>query len=391
MNPPQPQTEADGPGGPPRLLFVVNRSRWFLTHRLPIAERARDEGFEVHVAAPPSEFTDALVQRGFHWHPIRLRRGGRNPFAELRTLSDLIALYGRLRPAIVHHVTMKPVLYGTMAARITGVPAVVNAMTGLGHLFLSTAPIDRLLRRLVGFGFRIAVRHPNMRVLVQNPDDLDLLVTSGWLRRRETLLMASGVDTDVFHPRDRAPDNGVPTVLFPARMLRPKGLLEFIEAAKRLRGNGVRARFVLAGGPDPQNPLSVSEEEVRACAGDAEVEYVGDCLDMPELFRKADIVCLPSHREGMPKALLEASASGVAIVTTETAGCRHVVSHGVNGLLVPVGSVDQLVSALELMISDREARESMGRRGRERALNEFSSSHFAEHTLIVYRELLPQA
>lgn len=374
----------------PILLFVVNRARWFLSHRLPIADRAQHEGFSVHVATPESEFTADIVQRGFQWHRIRLSRGGRNPLAELQTFSDLIALYRRLRPDVVHHVTMKPVLYGTMAARMTGVRAVVNGMTGLGHLFLGTTLSDQLLRRIVGVGFRLAVRHRNMRVLVQNPDDLDLLITIGWLKRRETVLMASGVDTDVFYPRDRA-ENGVPAVLFPARMVRTKGLVEFIEAVKRLRAKDVRARFVLAGSPDPQNPASVSEDELRTWARDAEIDYLGERSDMPELFRAADIVCLPSHREGMPKVLLEAAASGVAIVTTETAGCRDVVSHGVNGLLVPVGDVDELASALERLINDREMRTSMGRRGRERAVEEFSSRQLAERTLAIYRALLAQA
>lgn len=391
MNPPHRQGEQDHLPASPTLLFVVNRARWFLSHRLPIAERARHEGFHVHVATPASEFTSDIVQRGFHWHRIRLSRGGRNPLAELQTLSDLISLYRRLRPDIVHHVTMKPVLYGTMAARITGVPAVVNGMTGLGHLFLGTRPSDRLLRRIVGVGFGLAVRHANMRVLVQNPDDLDLLVRSGWLERRETVLIASGVDTDVFYPRDRSGENGLPTVLFPARLLRTKGLVEFIEAAKKLRAKGVRARFLLAGSHDPQNPTSVSVDKLRTWARDAEIEYLGDRSDMPELFRATDIVCLPSHREGMPKVLLEAAASGVAIVTTETAGCRDVVSHGTNGLLVPVGGVDELASALERLINDRETRTLMGRRGRERAVEEFSSRHLAERTLAIYRALLPQA
>ena len=372
---------------PRRVLFVVNHARWFLTHRIPLAEAAARAGYEVHVASPASPYVQKIAARGFTCHEIPLHRSGRNPFDEARMLFRLVKLYRRLRPVLVHHISMKPVLYGTLAARIVGVPAVVNAMTGLGHLFVSGRLADRILRRAVGLAFRMLVRHRRMRVLFQNSDDLTVLTTLRFVRAGDAVLVGSGVDTAAFHPAE-ARRSGPVIVTMPARMLRSKGVLTFAAAARALRKPGLDARFVLVGGPDELNPDSLTAHELEQLAASGGVEYAGERDDMPAVYREADIVCLPtSYREGIPKVLLEAAASGLPIVTTDNVGCRDVVADGVNGFLVPAHNEQALAGALERLIRDPDLRRRMGQRGRERAIAEFSIERLTALTLDIYSHL----
>jgi glycosyltransferase involved in cell wall biosynthesis len=227
-----------------------------------------------------------------------------------------------------------------------------------------------------------------MRVVFQNDDNRDMFIRRRWVRPQEAVLIpGSGVDTGVFVPAKQA--NGQPpTVVFPSRMLMTKGLGEFLEAARLLRERGVAARFLLVGEPDPDNPASVTEETLRASAGSAEVEYWGRRDDMHSVMAGADIACLPSYHEGMPKSLLEAAACALPIVTTDVPGCRDVVRHGENGLLVPVRTTHELANALQELIEDPSLRRRMGDRGRERAEAEFSLHHILAAFLRLYGEML---
>lgn len=373
---------------PKTLVFVVNHAGYFLTHRLPLALAAKGDGYDVHILTPRSRHVPMIQEAGLSWREIRLDRSGRNPLNELRTIRDLVRAYRELRPAIVHHVTAKPVLYGTLAARIARVPAVVNAIAGLGHVFVSRGAAAALLRFGVGNGYRLILRHPRMRVIFQNDDDRSLFVRKGWLKEAQTVLIAgSGVDPDVFTPRASGEAAAISAVVFASRMLRSKGLPEFIEAVQLLNARGVRARYLLVGDADPDNPASVTEDELRAWANIPGVEYWGRRNDMPEVFVQSDIACLPSHREGMPKSLLEAASCALPIVTTDVPGCRHVVRDGENGLLVPLQNASAIAEALEKLITQPELRRTMGAKGRERLLREFSLNAVVASTLRLYAEL----
>ena len=377
----------DSESRPRRVLIVVNHAGFFLSHRLPIALEARARGYEVHIATPASRHVAKIIETGLPWHPIRLGRASTAPHLEIRSVVDMMRLYRRIRPDLVHHVTIKPVLYGTLAARLTGVPAVVNAVTGLGHVF---APDEGspMLARAIRLAYRALLRHGNMRVIFQNVEQHDIFVADGLVRANQAILIrGSGVDTQVFAPRPR--QAGVITIGLVARMIATKGIAEFVGAAKLLRDKGVVARFVLIGEPDPDNPVSIPAAQLERWAAEGAVEYWGRCEEMPEVLARLDMVCLPSYYpEGVPKSLIEAAAAGLPIVTTDIPGCRDIVKDGENGLLVPYRDIPALASALRTFIDDAAFRASAGARGRERAFDLFSLRRVLGNTMAVYADLL---
>jgi glycosyltransferase involved in cell wall biosynthesis len=312
-----------------------------------------------------------------------------NPYRELRSLAQIIRTYHALKPDIVHHVALKPVIYGSLAAWLAGVPAVVNALAGLGYVFSSRDRRARLVRPAVESVFRALLDRPTSRLIVQNPDDLRFLVSEGVVdAQRATLIRGSGVDTSRYVPVPE-PDS-TPLVVLPARMLRDKGVVEFVAAAERLKADRVAARFALVGDPDPDNPASIPEETLQRWSASGAVEWWGWRDDMVAVFQQCHVVCLPSYREGLPKALIDAAACGRAIVTCNVPGCREVVRDGENGLLVPPRDSAALAAALGRLLEDAKLRRAMGERSRARAIAEFSAGRVIEQTLGLYRELLAE-
>ena len=367
-----------------KLLFLVTEDWYFVSHRLPLAVAASEAGFEVVVATRVREKVAVIEAAGIRVIPFVMDRGSMNPFRELTCLFRLWLLYRREQPDIAHHVALKPVLLGGLAARLARVRAVVSAVAGLGFLFSGNSRVSLavwllkiMLPGLIGNG----------RVIVQNPDDAAMLANCGVDHERIRLIRGAGVDTESFFPQAESSD--VPLVVLPARLLREKGVSEFVAAARILLGQGVQARFALVGAPDQANPTSVSEAELHAWVKEGVVEWWGHRDDMREVFAACNIVCLPTYyREGLPKALLEAAASGRPIVATDAPGCREIVRNGENGLLVPVRDAVALAVALGRLLNDLELRRVMGLRGREIAVAEFSIERVVNETLAIYQELL---
>jgi glycosyltransferase involved in cell wall biosynthesis len=372
-----------------RLLFLVNEALFFTTHRMPIGLAMRDAGFEVHVAAPFDAAGVAQIEAsGLRFHAIPLARGGRDPLAELRLLAACFRLIRRLRPDLVHHVSMKPVIWGGLASRLLGVPAAVHAITGLGYLFIREGAAAAAQRAVLKRLFRFALDHPNARAIFQNPDDRALFLDARLVAPERTAMIAGcGVNLREFAA---APEPaGDTVVMFPARLIGDKGVNEFIAAARRLKADGVAARFVLVGRTDPENPTDAGEATVRAWVAEGVVEWWGYATDMPATLAKAHIVCLPSYREGLPRGLIEAAATARAIVTTDVPGCRDVVRDGENGLLVPVRDAAATAAAIRRLIEDAGLRRRLAARGRAIAEAEFSVEKFVADSLAVYRALLP--
>lgn len=368
-----------------KLLFVVTEDWYFVSHRLPLAVAAQKAGFDVAVATRVKEHGETIRAAGIRLIPFSLSRSRGNP---LREVATLVRLYCRERMDIVHHVALKPVLYGALAARLAGVPRVVNAVAGLGWLFMSSGLAVRTLRPVICRMLASLLGVPHSRTIVQNPDDFGLLVKIGVPEDRLRLIRGAGVDTEVFTPALESPPEPV-TVLLSARMLWAKGVGEFVEAARRLTQAGVKARFVLVGDPDTGNPVSVPVEVLRAWHGENGVEWWGHRDDMPSVFHTAHIACLPSYYgEGLPKVLLEASACGLPIITTDAPGCREIVRDSDNGFLVPMRDVQALAVALRRLIDNAALRAKMGARAREIVLAEFSQEQVIAETLAVYRELI---
>jgi len=372
---------------PRRLVFVVSPATFFVSHRLAIARAAQHEGFEVHVATPPGNGVAAIEAQGMRHHPLSLPRGGMNPWRELLALLEILRLFRRLQPQIVHLVTPKPVLYGGIAARLARVPAVVAAVSGLGQVFAAHDLRTRLVRALVLRAYALALQGRNLRVIFQNPDNRDLLLSATKLSGSDALLIrGSGVD---LHEYRRVPEpEGVPVVTFASRLLRAKGIAEFAAAAQQLRSNGLRARFLVAGEPDPGNPASISAGELDDIRHGGSVELLGHRPDIAELFAASNLVVLPSYYgEGLPRVLIEAAACGRAVVTTDFPGCRDAIEPGVTGVLVPPRDVAALVHAIAQLLADPQRRIQMGMAGRALAEREYSIESVVAKHLEIYRSL----
>ena len=369
-----------------RLVFVAAEAAFFVTHRLPLALAARERGFDVVVATPSGRLAEVIQQHGFEWHEVVVRRKT-NVVREAWAVPDLYRLYRKVRPDIVHHIAIKAVLYGTFAARLARVPAVVNAVTGLGYAG-DERRARSLLARALRFSFDQLLKHPRMRVIFQNVEDRDTFLQRGWIDPENAILIrGSGVDTNVYTPAQQRPD-GPPLIILASRLLRSKGVAEFVEAARRIRARGIDARFAIVGEPDPDNPETITTADLESWRREGAVEVWGRRADMPGVLREASLFVLPTfYREGVPKALIEAAAAGLPAVTTDTAGCRDIVVDNVTGLLVPPRDVDALTHAIAELLEDPARREAMGRAARERVVNEFSLDHVIAQTMAVYESL----
>lgn len=368
-----------------RILYLVAEDWFFCSHLIERAAAARAAGHDVAVMTRLDRHGEAIAARGLRMFPWIFDRRSIDPLREVRSVAQVVKVYREERPDLVHHFALKPVLHGSLAARISGIKAVVNAPVGMGYVFSSDDLRARLLRLPMRLALRLLVNPPGSRVIFENPDDRDAMIAAGWVRAAEAILIrGAGVDLSAF---DSAPEpDGVPLVVLPARILRDKGVGEFVEAARHLKTEGVEARFALAGAPDPGNRAAIPEETLHAWATEGAIEYLGFQDDIPALFRKSAIVCLPSYREGLPKALLEALAAARPIVTTDVPGCRETVIPGVNGLLVPAQDPSALAAALGALLRDPSRRIAMGAAGRLLAETEFSNSRVIAETLKVYRD-----
>src|SRR5215469_5355657 len=341
-----------------KLLFFVTEDWYFVAHRLALAVAAKEAGYAVSVVTRVRKHGDIIRAAGLILIPFENSRRSLNPFGELWTLLRLIRVSLRERPDVVHHVAIKPVLYGSIAARIARTPRVINQLAGLGWLVATDGGAARWLKLAVGRALGLTLRSGT--VLVENPDDARTLVRLGVEERRIGRLAGSGVDLQRFSPHPEP--EGVPVVLFSARLLWPKGVGEFVAAARLLKERGISARFLLAGAPD-----------------------LGNAAAVPRLLAGSCIACMPSYYgEGTPMSLVEAAAAGRPIVTTDMPGCRDVVRDGDNGLLVPPRNAAALAEALMRLIQDPKLRQEMGRRGRLRAEQEFGAEQIVAQTLAVY-------
>lgn len=366
----------------PRLLFVVTEDWYFLSHRLALAKAALAAGFEVAVATRLANHGVPIMDAGVRVIPLAIDRGGMNPLRDGVTIARLAWLYRREQPDIVHHVAMKPVLYGSVAARAAGVRRVVNALAGMGWLFTAERSGRRGLPALVGRFLKHALK--STFVIVQNPEDA--AAVARWNPGAIRVIRGAGVDCAAFVPTPTPPEP--PLIVLPARMLFDKGVNEFVAAARMTRASGPAARFALVGAPDARNPASIPAAQLAAWRDEGAIEWWGHREDMAAVYAQAHLVCLPSYREGLPKSLLEAAACGLPIIATDVPGCREVVRDGYNGLLVPVRDAAALSAALSRLIAEPNTRRLMGARGRQLAKQEFAQERIISQTIDVYRELL---
>ena len=420
-----------------RLLYLVTTDAYFISHRLPLAKAAKKAGFEILVAATKTLSDDCITQEGFTFIPLQdLRRTGQNPFQDLRALLEIIRIYKRHKPDVLHHVALKPVLYGSLAAWWTGVPRVINALTGLGYLFISTKWSSRLIRFFVMVFFRVLFNRPKSILILQNKDDYAKFAAFVKLANL-ALIRGSGVDTTHFcpHPitpakagaqgnaRDLASGKDLETrnalqvaldscsgagmtnkksgddnienesgkvkereplkIALVARMLWDKGIGEAVDAIKLLKARNTPVELLLCGNPDPENPRSIDEQTLNAWQDQGLVQWLGHKEDVATLYQSVDIALLPSYREGLPKSLLEAASCGLPIVTSDVPGCREVVVNDENGFLVTL-TPKSIADAIQKLTDNPQQRHTMGLKSRELALKEFSVEKICRETVALY-------
>jgi len=371
-----------------KLIIVVNELWFFLSHRLPIAQAARDAGYEVHIASKlgTNIEMELLSQEQLQFHVIGFHRSSTKISQEIRTLKELNKLYKEIQPDIVHHVTIKPVLYGTLVARLVGGIQILNAISGLGYLFIAQGWKSFIKRKILLWGYHALLNHKKVYILFQNPDDKVLFSQHKIIHpKHEFIIKGSGVDLKKFN------STPIPTgkikVILVARMLWDKGIGEFVNAATMLQNKGVIAKFILVGSVDSGNPKSIPTEQLKQWHSNGVVNWIGEQSNIAQLLAESHIVVLPSYREGLPKSLIEAAAAGRAIVTTDVPGCREVVQDGKNGFLVQVRNAKSLATAIQKLINNPDLLSSMGKKGRLIAEQEFSIEQVVDKTLKLYSKI----
>lgn len=371
-----------------KISLFANTDWYLYNFRRSLALALLDAGHDVLLISPPGPYGDKLRALGLRWQPVPMDRRSLNPVREAVLLRHLVRLLLREQPALVHGFTIKCAVYGSLAARLAGVPARVSAVAGMGYVFISDSPKARLLRPPVRGLLKLALGGPNARLILQNPDDVALFKQARLVAPEHIRLIAgSGVDCTRFAPDPARIPSGRVRVLLPARLLWDKGLAEYAAAARLLRQRDTPVDLLLAGDPDPGNPAAVPEATVRGWADEGLLQWLGHVDDMPALLRSVDIVALPSYREGLPKGLIEAAASGCALVATDVPGCSEVVSHDVDGLSVPVKDATALAAAIARLAHDPALRARLGTAARRKAIAQFDERSVVAQTLAVYAEL----
>ena len=366
-----------------KAIFFANTDWYLYNFRLEYAEFLKKKGWEVCFLSPGGDHVDQLKEAGFRHIEFNFSRKGINPVKEAETIRKIKDIYTKEKPDLVHHFTIKCVIYGSLAAKELGISAVINSITGLGYIFLSEKPHVRLIRRLVKRLYKQALN--GTEVIFENPDDRELFMSMGLVRADNShIVLGTGIDTDKFIPVP--PPNSIPLTVLPARMIRDKGVEEFVEAATRIKQSGVNARFALVGNNDPGNPTNIPFDRLTQWQKEENVEWWGWQDDVATVISMSHIVCLPSYREGLPKILIEAASSGRPIVTTDVPGCREVVTEGENGYLVPAKDPEALKNALLKLINDPEAREKMGKASRNKAVKYFSNEIVNDGIFAVYQK-----
>lgn len=361
-----------------KILYFIADDEFFCGHLFDLARAAQAQGAEVGVITRVSRQGDTIKKAGIKLIPLHaLHRSKINFFNEMRVFKQLLSVFLKEKPAVVHNIGMKPILYGSLMASLAGVPKIVNSFTGLGFMFTHDTPNTRLKRKIFTHIFKRLVRRKSMVSIVQNRDDFKIFQTLKLTPpSRLFLIRGCGVDPQVFKDTPEPDTTSGVRVAFVARMLKDKGVVELIESIRILKDKGASAHFLFYGTVDPQNPSSLSEEELAAWHNQGLIDWQGHCEEMADAYKNVHMVVLPSYREGLPKSLLEAASCGRAIVATDVPGCREIVEHGVNGLLVPPKDPVALANVLEKLINNAHLRQSMGQAGRK-----MIEAHFSVETI----------
>ena len=372
-------------GERPRIMFLVTEDWYLASHRLPLALALKERGADVLIMSRVS--SDQLASLGLNIIKWKVRRGGIAPWGEVLPSIQVLQEVRRFRPHILHTIALKPVMVGGIVSRLCGDIPAVHAVAGLGHVYTSRSPVLRAVRETLVLGFRYAFRNPNSVVIFQNEEDISTLVGKGIAHKdRIALIRGAGVDMQEFTPTEEP--SGPPVIVMASRLLWEKGVREFVEAASIVKGKGIESRWILVGASDPQSHNAIPTAQIQAWHDSGVIEWWGPRRDMASILAGCNLFVLPSfYREGLPKVLLEAAASGRAIVTTDMPGCRDTVEDGKTGIIVPPKDAKAVADAVITLLQDPERRRQMGLAGRELCRKKFAVELVIEATLRVYERL----
>lgn len=370
-----------------KILYLVNADWAFMVNRLPIALKAIELGYDVHIGCAFTGQQDELRKHGLKVHEVSFTRSGKNPFVELSTLISIFKLINIIKPDLVHSVTIKPVLYGGIISRLTRVPAFVAAVAGLGFIFSSESLKAKILKTLVSMKYKLALGHKNIKIIFQNPHDKSVLrKITGILDQNVEMIKGSGANLDQYCYTEEP--KSVPVVAMACRLLREKGVFEFVEAARLVRNSGRDCKFLLIGSPDLGNPHSITEQELSEIKREGIVELLGHRTDISDIFSKSHIITLPSYYgEGLPKVLIEAAACGRPSITTDNPGCSEAVVDGYTGFIIPAKNSFALAESIIKLLDDPELRKYLGVNAREHAVKEFDIRYVVDRHIAIYKTL----
>jgi len=370
-----------------KILLVANTDWYLFNFRLSLAQELTQEGFEVLFVCPPDEYSKGIQEAGFRLIAWELERQTAPVWDELRSIYKLYKIYRDEKPCLVHHFTIKPILYGSFAARLAGVQAVINSITGRGYIFQDSTGKPVFLRPLTELMFRTVYKGLKAATTFENVSDMVFFTENGLVpKERNWLINGVGVDTDWFQYAPEQPADEL-LVVFPGRLLWSKGVGVLVEAARILKAR-LPVRIVLIGRPDPGNPETISEEVIRDWESEGVIEWWGWQSSMREIYHQSHVVVLPSMGEGLSKALLEALSCGRPIVATDVPGCREVVIPGVTGYLVPPNDIEALAEKLERLCKNPDLRHQMGLSGRRLAEEEFTDVKINREIKKIYTLML---
>ena len=372
-----------------KILLHANTDWYLYNFRMNLITRLSELGHVVYLVSPPGSYGQKLTEMGYKWFPVPLNRRSLNPISELRLILLIYKLYRQLQPDIVHHFTIKCVVYGSIAAMLTGVKCRVNAITGMGYTFTRTNSFVRLLRFILKTFLSFVLKGDNTSLILQNTDDAETIMRLlPGIPVDINIIRGSGVNIERFRPNFSITNqNGIFEILIATRLLADKGIYEYIEAAKRL-AHEEKLLFYIAGTPDGGNPSSISSDQIKQWQQFPNIRYLGHVDDMPALLNKMDVVVLPSYREGTPKILLEAAAASLPIIATDVPGCREVVIDGENGILIKPKDPSAIADAILQLYKDKSLCHQMGLNGRNHIKNNFCDSKVVNDTIEVYNQHL---
>lgn len=373
-----------------KLLILVNTLSFFLSHRLEVALAAKDKGYDVQIGYGElgSIKTNILSEKSIDIFCFPLERLSINPLKEMWSLFMIWRIFHKLKPDIVHLVTIKPYLYGGIAARLAGVPCVVSTIAGMGIVLNNNNWRGYFLQKLLIPLFYLAFKHPNQKIVVQNSEDKKFLIKLARVEKKKFLLFqGSGVDISLFTNLKEL--GGIVTVCFASRLLRNKGVFDFVSAARIIKKSRTKAKFLLAGQLDPGNPISLTDQDLNKIKKEKIVKFISYQKDIPSLFEKSHIICQPSfYGEGLPKVLIEAAAASRVVITTDISGCRDAIIPNKTGLIVPPNDPINLAKAIQQLIKNPKKRQKMGKAGRKLAERKFNIKIIINNHLNMYKDLI---